>query len=162
MADLAVLAARLGARLSALGQRVTTAESCTGGGVAAAITEVPGSSGWFDGAFVVYSNGMKQQLLGVPSVLIEKHGAVSELVASAMAEGALQRTGADWALAVSGIAGPGGGLPHKPVGTVCFAIAGCAPGDGMAWTQHFSGDRAAVRQQAVEAVLLALLQHLSQ
>lgn len=154
------LAAELGARLAACGQRVTTAESCTGGGVAAAITEIAGSSGWFDMAVVSYSNAVKQRVLGVPEALLLQYGAVSEPVAAAMAEGARQLAGADWALAVSGVAGPGGGTAEKPVGMVCFAIAGTALPQTLTWTQHFAGDRHAVREQSVCALLSALLQQL--
>ncbi|WP_088967823.1 CinA family protein [Vogesella sp. LIG4] len=154
------LAAQLGTRLAACGQRVTTAESCTGGGVAAAITEIAGSSGWFDMAVVSYSDEIKQRVLGVPAALLQQHGAVSEPVAAAMAEGALRLAGADWALAVSGVAGPGGGTAAKPVGMVCFAIAGAALASPLTWTQHFAGDRHAVREQSVCALLSTLLQQL--
>lgn len=155
------LAARLGVQLQARGQRVTTAESCTGGGVAAAITEIAGSSAWFDMAVVSYSNEVKQRVLGVPEALLRQHGAVSEPVAAAMAQGALTLAAADWALAVSGVAGPSGGTAEKPVGMVCFAIAGPVLAKPMAWTQHFPGDRHAVREQAVCASLSALLQQLA-
>ncbi|MEQ6290713.1 CinA family protein [Vogesella sp. GCM10023246] len=155
------LAAQLGAQLQACGQRVTTAESCTGGGVAAAITEIAGSSAWFDMAVVSYSNEVKQRVLGVPEALLQQHGAVSEPVAAAMAQGALTLAAADWALAVSGVAGPAGGTAEKPVGMVCFAIAGTVLAKPMTWTQHFAGDRHAVREQSVCALLSALLQQLA-
>ncbi len=116
----AALAAALGQTLLEAGYRIVTAESCTGGLVAAAITAVAGSSDWFERGFVTYSNEAKCELLGVPRVLIDEHGAVSEPVARVMAEGALAHTPADCALSVTGIAGPGGGTPAKPVGTVCF------------------------------------------
>lgn len=155
------LAAQLGAQLQARSQRVTTAESCTGGGVAAAITEIAGSSAWFDMAVVSYSNEVKQRVLGVPEALLLQHGAVSEPVAAAMAQGALTLAAADWALAVSGVAGPSGGTAEKPVGMVCFAIAGTVFAKPMTWTQHFAGDRHAVREQSVCALLSALLQQLA-
>lgn len=158
--DKSQLAAELGARLAACGQRVTTAESCTGGGVAAAITEIAGSSAWFDMAVVSYSNEVKQRVLGVPEHLLQQYGAVSEPVAAAMATGALRLAGADWALAVSGVAGPGGGTADKPVGMVCFAIAATGATEPLTWTQHFAGDRHAVREQSVCALLSALLQQL--
>jgi nicotinamide-nucleotide amidase len=117
------LAADLGRRLLARGWRVTTAESCTGGLVAGAITAIAGSSDWFDRGFVTYSNAAKRELLGVPEAVLAAHGAVSEPCAVAMAEGALVRSGAMLAVAVTGIAGPSGGSEEKPVGTVCFAWA---------------------------------------
>lgn len=149
------LAAQLGQALLARGWRVTTAESCTGGGIAQAITEIAGSSGWFDQAFVTYSNAAKQKLVGVPAELLAAHGAVSEPVAQAMAEGACAAAEADLAVAVSGIAGPGGAVPGKPVGTVCFAWSG--PAGCRSETRHFDGDRAAVRRQAVVHALAGLL-----
>ncbi|WP_174874548.1 CinA family protein [Vogesella oryzae] len=155
------LAALLGERLLECGQRVTTAESCTGGGVAAAITEIAGSSAWFDMAVVSYSNEVKQRVLGVPAELLQQHGAVSEHVAAAMAQGALKLATADWALAVSGIAGPSGGSAEKPVGMVCFAIAGTAIATPLTWTQHLAGDRHAVREQSICELLSALLQQLA-
>ncbi|MGL6045877.1 MAG: CinA family protein, partial [Vogesella sp.] len=123
----------------------------TGGGVAAALTAIPGSSAWFDLSVVTYSNEAKQRLLGVPQATLQAHGAVSLPVAAAMAEGARSLAGADWAMAVTGIAGPGGGTAEKPVGTVCFAVAHAA---GTAVRScHFDGDRDAVRAQAVVWVL---------
>ncbi len=126
MTDLAPLLPRVRDLLDLLDRkkmRVTTAESCTGGLLAAALTEVPGSSTAFDRGFVTYSNEAKTDLLGVPKALLDQVGAVSEEVAIAMAEGALARTGSDLAVAVTGIAGPGGGSPEKPVGLVHFAVA---------------------------------------
>ena len=115
------LADALGKALAARGWRTATAESCTGGLVAGAITAIAGSSAWFDRGFVTYTNEAKSELLGVPAALIAREGAVSEVVARAMADGALARSRADLVVAVTGIAGPGGGSVAKPVGTVCFA-----------------------------------------
>jgi len=133
-----------------------TAESCTGGLVAAAITDVAGSSGWFDRGFVTYTNDAKMDLLGVARSLIDEEGAVSEATARAMAEGALARSAGHLAVAVTGIAGPGGGSDAKPVGTVCFAWAG----KGLpttAITRHLPGARADVRRAAVVAALEGLI-----
>lgn len=118
-----LLAERLGQLLRGPKHTVTTAESCTGGGIGQAITLVPGSSAWFEAGYITYSNRIKSKLLGVPSALIEAHGAVSEPVVLAMAAGAIQHSAANYAVAVSGVAGPDGGTPNKPVGTVCFAQA---------------------------------------
>ena len=156
-------ARQLGVQLMAHGSLVATAESCTGGLIAATLTELAGSSQWFERGFVTYSNASKHELLGVPAELIETHGAVSEPVARAMAEGALRLSRAGLALAVTGVAGPGGGSAAKPVGTVCFAWAlgpiGVAPGAVarvVAETQHLSGDRKEVRAQtALHALLRA-------
>ena len=150
-ATLARLSADLGARLRATGGRITTAESCTGGLVAAAITSTAGSSGWFDAGFVTYSDAMKVALLGVDAAIVAAHGAVSEATAAAMARGALQRSGATLAVAVTGIAGPGGATPGKPVGTVCFAWADGA--STVVATRHFAGGRAEVRQASAVAAL---------
>jgi nicotinamide-nucleotide amidase len=151
------LAAELGRALLARRRRVTVAESCTGGLVAAAITSVAGSSDWFDVGYVTYSNAAKASLLGVPEATLAAHGAVSEEAARAMAVGARARSGADLAVAVTGIAGPAGGTPTKPVGTVCFAWAG--RGRAVeATTCRFDGDRAAVRRQSVSCALLGLLE----
>ena len=141
----------LGAALRARGWMMSAAESCTGGGVAFAITQVVGASHWFDRGFVTYSNEAKQQMLGVPAELIAVHGAVSEPVAQAMARGALAHSSARAALAVTGIAGPGGAVPGKPVGTVCFAwaVRDDAGPRLSAATLCFDGDRAAVRAQAI-------------
>lgn len=155
-ADILEAAARLGARLAARGWQASTAESCTGGLIAAAITAVAGSSAWFERGFVTYSNVAKEEMLGVPASLIAAHGAVSEATAAAMAAGALARSGAEVAVAVTGIAGPGGGTPDKPVGTVCFAWVrrGRVP---VASTHRFAGDRAAVRAATVAVALDGLL-----
>lgn len=134
------------------GERVSTAESCTGGLVAGLLTEIAGSSDVFDRAFVTYSNEAKTEMLGVSPALLEKHGAVSEAVARAMARGALARSQASVAVAVTGIAGPGGGRAGKPVGLVHFARAR-GGGATVAERHVFEGDRTAVRMAATEAAL---------
>jgi len=155
-------AEQLGALL--LGRRWTlaTAESCTAGGVAYAVTQIAGSSAWFDRGFVTYTNRAKCDLLGVPAQLLRAHGAVSEPVAAAMACGALAASGAELAVAVSGIAGPGGGSRLKPVGTVCCAWAQRAQGAGAPAVRvgsfRFHGDRAAVRTQAIAMALGGLIE----
>lgn len=158
-AELEALAAEAGRRLLARGEWLATAESCTGGWVAQAVTAIAGSSAWFDRGFVTYANAAKEDLLGVPAATLERHGAVSEATARAMAQGAIARSRADWALAVSGIAGPSGGSPEKPVGTVCFAWAQ-KEGGCEAQTRHFAGDRQAVRAQSVRHALQGLLERL--
>lgn len=135
--------------------RLVTAESCTGGLIAAACTDLAGSSDWFERGFVTYSNEAKTELLGVSATLIEAHGAVSQPVAEAMARGALAHARAEVAVAVTGIAGPGGGSPGKPVGLVWMAWA--LPGQVWSECQVFVGDRAAVRAQTVAYVLGRLL-----
>ena len=155
--DLNTLAAELGGALLARGWKVTVAESCTGGLVAGAITSVAGSSDWFDVGYVTYSNAAKASLLGVPEATLAAHGAVSEEAARAMAVGACAKSGADLAVAVTGIAGPAGGTRAKPVGTVCFAWAG-RDGAVEATTCRFDGDRAAVRGQSVSFALRGLLE----
>ena len=154
-AEIAALAAALGARLAGRRALCVTAESCTGGLVAGAITDVAGSSAWFDRGFVTYSNEAKTELLGVPAATLAQHGAVSEATARAMAEGALARSRARLAVAITGIAGPGGGTPAKPVGTVCFAWA-VRDDATIATTRRFDGDRLAVRRAAVVAALQGL------
>ena len=146
-------------RLRALGLRVATAESCTGGLIAAACTAVAGSSDWFERGFVTYSNAAKIELLGVAPALLQAHGAVSEDVARAMAEGALRRAPVQRAVAVTGIAGPGGAVPGKPVGTVWLALA---RHDGVTQVRRLqcAGDRAAVREATVHAALQALRESL--
>jgi nicotinamide-nucleotide amidase len=152
------LSAELGRALEARGWKVATAESCTGGGVAAAITDVAGSSAWFDRGFVTYSNEAKVDMLGVGTGTLAAHGAVSQAVAREMAAGALARSRADLVVAVTGVAGPSGGTPQKPVGMVCLAWARHGgPVDVV--TQRFSGDRAAVREATVVAALEGLLRH---
>ncbi len=136
-------------------ERMGTAESCTGGLIAAACTELPGSSQWFERGVVSYSNQAKNELLGVPAAMLELHGAVSGEVAQHMARGLLAHSPINWALAVTGIAGPTGGSPNKPVGTVWLALAH----DGKllrVWSELFSGDRHEVRLQTVRAGLSAL------
>jgi len=141
------------------GQRLATAESCTGGLIAARLTDVAGSSDVFERGFVTYSNEAKSEMLGVSVTLLARAGAVSEEVARAMAEGAIARSRADLAVAVTGIAGPGGGTPTKPVGLVHIA---CARRES--WTVHerhvFRGDRAAVRAATVEAALALVLRQI--
>lgn len=136
------------------GWRLATAESCTGGLIAAACTAVPGSSDWFDRGFVTYSNAAKTAQLGVPAALIEAHGAVSEPVARAMAEGALAQSAAELAVAVTGIAGPGGAVPGKPVGTVWLAWG--RAGAIQAERLQLAGDRSAVREATVARALQRL------
>lgn len=156
----------LAAQLLQRGWMLATAESCTGGLIAACCTDLAGSSHWFERGFVSYSNEAKHDMLGVPTGLIDKHGAVSEPVAQAMALGALKHSKAQVALAVTGIAGPGGGSPGKPVGTVCFAWAlpadsGPTLGAETAWikaqTCRFEGDRRAVRLATLSHALSQLL-----
>lgn len=158
--DLEALAAAVGASLQAQGLCLTTAESCTGGWVAQCVTAISGSSLWFDRGFVTYSNAAKQDMLGVPEETLERHGAVSEPVARAMARGALENSRAHWAVAITGIAGPTGGSSEKPVGTVCFAWAK-RDGGCLAETWRFEGDREAVRAASVRHCLSGLLQLLT-
>jgi nicotinamide-nucleotide amidase len=155
--DLDTLAREVGQELASRGLTLTTAESCTGGWVAQVLTSVPGSSDWFERGVVTYSNLSKEELLGVAHDLLARHGAVSEPVACAMAEGALARSPAQLALAVTGIAGPAGGTPTKPVGTVCLAWAGNDRAT-VSITKVFSGTRDEIRRQAVELALAHLLQ----
>lgn len=153
--DLEVLALKLGRALHVRGRRLATAESCTGGWIAKIMTDVPGSSQWFDGGVVAYSNAAKTGLLGVSSDLLAAHGAVSEEAVRAMAEGARGRFAADLTVAVSGIAGPGGGTADKPVGTVHFAWA--AASGITAARRIFPGTRDAVRRQTVALALERLV-----
>jgi nicotinamide-nucleotide amidase len=152
--------AALADALRARHEVVATAESCTGGLIAAACTSVAGSSDWFERGFVTYSNEAKTEMLGVPVALIAAQGAVSEAVVAAMAKGALANSPADWAVAVTGIAGPGGAVPGKPVGTVWLAVArrGQAPRTARL---NLLGDRAAVREQTTDTALRALLDALA-
>lgn len=149
------LALEVGTRLQENRATLATAESCTGGLVAAAVTEIAGSSAWFERGYVTYSNAAKVEMLGVADALIAAHGAVSEEVARAMAEGARRVASATYALAITGIAGPGGGTAQKPVGTVCFAWASAT--QVTAATQRFAGDRRAVREQSTLHALQGLL-----
>ena len=147
--------AALGNALRERGWKLATAESCTGGMIAAACTDLAGSSDWFERGFVTYSNEAKTESLGVPAALIAQHGAVSEEVARAMAEGALAHSHAQLAVAVTGIAGPGGAVPGKPVGTVWLALA--HRGEvRLCERLQLDGDRSAVREQTVQAALAAL------
>jgi len=149
---LRVLAGRAGALLMAAGWRVTTAESCTGGWVAKCLTDIAGSSQWFERGYVTYSDEAKAQSIGVAASVIETFGAVSRPTAEQMAAGALHASGADMAVAITGIAGPDGGSADKPVGLVWFALAQrtAAP---VAIQQQFAGDREAIRRAAVASAL---------
>jgi nicotinamide-nucleotide amidase len=153
--ELEGLALRLGRALLVRGWHVATAESCTGGWIAKALTDVPGSSQWFSGGIVSYSNAAKTDLLGVGNELLAQHGAVSEAVVRAMANGARERLRTELAVAVSGIAGPDGGSADKPVGTVCFAFA--TPTVTGAARRVFLGGREAVRRQSVAFALERLV-----
>jgi len=153
------LVEQLATELLARGWMLATAESCTGGLIAGACTDLAGSSAWLERGFVTYSNASKTQMLGVDAALIAQQGAVSEPVARAMAQGALQHAQAQVALAVTGVAGPGGGSADKPVGTVWFGWA--VHGHVVSEVQHFAGDRAAVRQATVRHSLQRLV-HLLQ
>lgn len=148
----------LAAALLSRGAQMATAESCTGGLIAGACTDLAGSSNWFERGFVSYSNQAKTEMLGVDPALIDAHGAVSEAVALAMARGAVQHSSAQCSLAVTGVAGPGGGSAAKPVGTVWFGW--CVDGQAQAECMRFDGDRAAVREATVEHALRGLLQRL--
>jgi nicotinamide-nucleotide amidase len=154
--DLYTLVEQLGRACEAHGVMLATAESCTGGGIASAITDVAGSSGWFDRAFVTYSNEAKMEMLGVSAATLNVHGAVSEDAAREMAAGAIARSRAGLAVAVTGIAGPSGGTVEKPVGLVWFAWARRG-GDIDVERRQFSGDRASVRQQTQKVALEGLL-----
>jgi PncC family amidohydrolase len=150
------LAARLLSRCVALGVRIATVESCTGGLVGHAITEVPGSSAYFVGGFVTYSDELKRDLVGVPEDVLAAHGAVSAQAAVAMATGGRMRTGADLAVSVTGIAGPDGGTPAKPVGLTYVAVADAV---GVAVKRHvWSGDRSDNKRRSAEAALELLLE----
>jgi nicotinamide-nucleotide amidase len=146
----------LGEALLAHGMLVVTAESCTGGGIARRLTDVPGSSRWFERGFVTYSNDAKREDLGVPAAVLEHFGAVSEETAAAMAEGALTRSHGHVSVAVTGIAGPDGGSEDKPVGTVCFAWS-TREGETRTARVVFEGDRAQVREQSELMAIQGLL-----
>lgn len=152
------LAERVGAALKSRKLLLSIAESCTGGGVCTAVTDIAGSSEWFDCGFVTYSNSSKTEILNISASLIAQHGAVSEEIAAAMAEGALANSEAHIAISTTGIAGPGGAVPGKPVGTVCFGwVVG-----GVSHTERkvFQGDRLSVREQTVNHALEKLLRFL--
>lgn len=155
------LVAQVAVALSERRMKLVTAESCTGGSIAAALTEQPGSSAWFECGFVTYSNASKIALLGVSATTLETHGAVSVATAREMARGALQKSQADVSLSVTGIAGPQGGTAEKPVGTVCFAWAFA---EGSCWDalRQFSGNRQEIREQATLHALSGLLNWLNQ
>lgn len=158
MEEIIKLAAEVGQALQQKDLLLATAESCTGGGVAQAITEVAGSSEWFDCGFIAYSNDSKTEMLDVSAVLMAQHGSVSEEVSAAMAQGALANSNAHIAISTTGIAGPTGAVPGKPVGTICF---GWAMGDRIVTERKvFSGDRHAVREQTVAHSLQGILHFL--
>lgn len=154
------LAEKVGAALKSKKLILSVAESCTGGGVCQALTEIVGSSEWFDCGFVPYSNSSKTEMLNIPAALIAQHGAVSEEIAAAMAEGALANSEAHLSIATTGIAGPGGAVPGKPVGTICF---GWKVG-GITHTERkvFAGDRHSVREQTVVHSLSRLLRYVEE
>lgn len=156
---LTTLSTLVGAKLKAKGFMLSTAESCTGGWVGQVLTAIPGSSDYYGCGFITYSNIAKHDILGVPRALLEQHGAVSVETARAMAAGALTQGKADIALAITGVAGPGGGSGRNPVGTVCFgwAVQGAAP---QGTKKHFDGDREAVRRQSVIFSLQGVLERL--
>ena len=156
---LKALAKRAGTRLKRRNLKLATAESCTGGWIAQAVTSVSGSSGWFDRGFVTYSNEAKKELLGVRARTLSRHGAVSRETAKEMAAGALARSRAQVAIAVTGVAGPAGGTKAKPVGTVCFAWSQ-KRGAMESVTRRFRGGRERVRRQSVVFALQGLLERL--
>ena len=156
--NLSFLSRRTGTALKKRGQILVTAESCTGGWVAQAVTSVAGSSEWFERGYVTYSNAAKREALGVRAATLARFGAVSEQTAREMARGAMKRSRGTIALSITGIAGPGGGLPDKPVGTVCF---GWAQGRRIrSDTKRFKGGRASVRRQSVVHALRGVLKWL--
>ena len=158
--ELEALAAKLGALLLANGEKLATAESCTGGWVAQCLTAISGSSDWFERGFVTYSNEAKQEMLGVEPETLLKHGAVSETTASAMAAGALRPSHANWALSITGIAGPAGGSVEQRGGSVCFGWVGP---DGRVEVEScfFPGSREEIRSQSVAHALTGLLERAS-
>ena len=159
--ELMQLSEKVGRALKARGATVTTAESCTGGWIAKAITDIAGSSAWFERGFVTYSNEAKSQMIGVSEATLRDNGAVSEPVVVEMAIGALRAARADYAISVSGVAGPDGGSEEKPVGTVWFGFA-TSKGEGITRRECFSGDRESVRRQATEYALKTLWQQFLQ
>ncbi|MTI12920.1 CinA family protein [Sansalvadorimonas verongulae] len=153
--ELRALALKAGNVFAQAGHCIVTAESCTGGGIMKTLTDIPGSSQWCEGGFITYTNRAKHHFLGVPEVLFEQVGAVSEEVVRAMASGALAHSAGTLSVAVSGVAGPGGGSPEKPVGTVWIAWA---KNDGVVTKCFlFSGERDAVRRQTVDAAIRGLM-----
>jgi nicotinamide-nucleotide amidase len=156
MATLSELAYCLGQELQTRQWKLATAESCTGGWVSQVVTEIAGSSTWFDRGFITYSNQAKQEMLNVPETVLKQQGAVSEATVLAMVQGAIQHSQAQTGIAISGIAGPSGGTSDKPVGTVWIAWAIVEKSQAQCF--HFQGDRQQVRQQAVEAALQGLTQ----
>lgn len=152
---LAALATDIGQRLLARAEWLALAESCTGGLIAKTVTDIAGSSGWFERGLVTYSNRAKQELLGVPAATLDAHGAVSAQTVQAMVEGLLRHAPVDWGIAVTGVAGPGGGSADKPVGTVWLAWLQRG-GVARVERQHFNGDRDAVRQATAEHALRVL------
>jgi nicotinamide-nucleotide amidase len=160
-ADLRALAGALAQRMIASDRTVVTAESCTGGWIGKACTDLPGSSRWYLGGVISYANAAKTGLLGVEPSLLQAHGAVSEPVVRAMAQGVIEHLGGDLGVAVSGVAGPDGGTPDKPVGTVWFAWGRSLPGgecDVGAACEQFPGDRDEIRRRAVQRALAGLLE----
>jgi nicotinamide-nucleotide amidase len=156
MPELSELSQQLANALMQQQKQLAVAESCTGGWLAKCLTDIPGSSRWFERGFVSYSNVAKQEMLGVRSSTLQREGAVSEAVVREMAAGVLRHSAADLSIAISGIAGPGGAAPGKPVGTVCFGLA-VKGKEVQTDTQHFEGDREAVRRQSVAYALSRLL-----
>ena len=159
--ELLQLAHLLGQKLHARGWMLAAAESCTGGWLAQVVTAIPGSSVWFDRGFVTYSNEAKQEMLGVAAATLQTHGAVSEETVREMAEGTLRRSRAMISVSISGVAGPGGGTPQKPVGTVCiaWAVKDQAP---FSTVCRLSGDREEIRSRAVAAALRGLIESIPQ
>ena len=156
--QLLALATTLGLELKARKATITTVESCTGGAIAAALTAVSGSSAWFDMGIVSYSNDVKQRVLGVSQIQLDTEGAVSETVVKAMLKGGICCSGANYAIAITGIAGPNGGTPEKPVGTVWIAVG--SESSIHSTCHHFRGDRDAVREQSVACALEAACRYL--
>ncbi|MEQ1532562.1 MAG: nicotinamide-nucleotide amidase [Sideroxydans sp.] len=155
-----IFSMQVGEALKAHGMMLATAESCTGGGVAQAVTDIAGSSAWFERGFVTYANQAKVEMLGVRQSTLDSHGAVSEMTVREMVRGALAHSHAHIAVAVSGIAGPGGGTADKPVGTVWFAWA-LRDGEVLAQRYLLSGDRAGIREQSVAIALQGVLEILN-
>lgn len=156
MSNLTNLATQLGERLKELGAQITTVESLTGGGIAQTITAIAGSSEWFEAGYVTYSNKQKHLQVGVPEEILTEHGPVSEPVVKEMVKGALERSGARFAVAVSGVAGPGGGTEEKPVGTVWIAWADGEKIDAKCI--RFAGNRDQVREQTIVTALIGVIQ----